>query len=148
MSKCIWGHSYACTGQPLHSFMHLWSIWQSLSISEKGGQVLGHPHGQPTTLVADQGVMPLYKGRCIGSSWHSPCPSSTSFTSCSSPSSLFALVALQVHKKEKKKYFLALHPDLHFVCISCLPSSLCKNVFVVVLLPHKNDFVLRHRLQE
>ena len=37
---------------------------------------------------------------------------------------------------------------MHFVCISCLPSSLCKNVFVVVLLPCKNVFVVRHRSQE
>ena len=64
------------------------------------------------------------------------------------PSALFALVLLQVHKKIRKKYFLALHPHLHFICTSCLPSSLCKNVFVVVLLPHKNNFVVHHHPQE
>ena len=41
-----------------------------------------------------------------------------------------------------------MHLHLHSICISCLPSFLCKNVFVVVLLPHKNGFVVRHRPQE
>ena len=60
------------------------------------------------------------------------------------PSTLFALASLQVHKKKKKNIsFLCI-----LICIPCLPYSLCKNVFVVVLLPCKNGFVVRHHPQE
>ena len=42
-------------------FTHFWIIWQSLSITEKGGHKLGQPHGRPTSLVGRPwGGAPLF----------------------------------------------------------------------------------------
>ena len=54
-----------------------------------------------------------------------------------SPSALFALVLLQVHKKKKK--------NIPLFCISICISFALR---VYLLLPRKNDFVVRHRPQE
>jgi len=53
------------------------------------------------------------------------------------------LFLLQVHKKKKKK---SAFPPSFRVRVSFQPH--CKNVFVVVLLPRKNDFVVRTRPHE
>ena len=53
------------------------------------------------------------------------------------------LFLLQVHKKKKKN---SAFPPSFRVRVSFQPR--CKNVFVVVLLPRKNDFVVRTRPQE
>ena len=112
--------------------MHFWSVWQSLSIFEKGGQFLGHPHG-PSIKAGAQGAHGTPLARVLLVLLH-----------VLPPSTLFALVLLKVHKK-KKKYISLL---CILICTSCLPSSLCKNVFVMVLLPRKNGFVVRHHPQE
>ena len=57
--------------------------------------------------------------------------------------SLLLFLPKFIRKKKKKISLFCI-----FICISCLPSSLHKNVFVVVLLPLKNGFVVRHRPQE
>ena len=93
---------------------------------------------------AEPGVTPLYQKWCTGSPWHSLCPVLPVSLRAPSSSALFALVSLQVHKKKKKKISLS----CILIRISCLPSSLHKNVFVVVQLPRKNGFVVRHCPQE
>ena len=96
------------------------------------------------TWSADYGMAPPYLNRCTGSSWHSLYPVLPVSLRAPSSSALFALVSLQVHKKKKKNISVL----CILICISCLPSSLCKNVFVVVLLPRKNGFVVHHHPQE
>ena len=61
---------------------------------------------------------------------------------------LSLLLFLSKFIRKRRKRFPFLHSHLHLICISCLPCSLHKNVFVVVLLPRKNGFVVRHRPQE
>ena len=119
-------------------------MWQSLWITEKRMGKLGPATGRPTPWSADSVVALLYKSQCTGSSWHSLCPVLPVSLRVPSSSALLALVSPQVHKKKKKKISLF----CIFICISCLPSSLHKNVFVVVLLPRKNGFVVCHRPQE
>ena len=117
MSKCISGHSQACTSLSLHPFTHFWTIWQSLNITKKGGRNWGQPQASRPPWSVDPRVVPLYLNQCTGSSWNSPCPSSTSFISCS-----FFLCSLcscfsPLHKKKKKNIslFCILTSHLHFV---------------------------------
>ena len=142
MSKCIWGHSLACTGLPLHSFMHFWAMWQSLSITEKVGEKLGQPQAS-----RPRGDTPLFNP-VHREPMALPLPEFHQSTSCSSLLCSFCSCFSPNSLEKEEKDLLLLHSHLHFICISCLPSSLCKNVFVVVLLPRKNGFVVRHRPQE
>ena len=109
---------------------------------------MGPATGRPTPWSADSGAVSLYLTRCTGSPWHSPCPSSTSPTSCSSLLCSFCSCFSPSSLEKEEKDLLLLHSHLQLICISCLPSSLHKNVFVVVLLPRKNGFVVCHRPQE
>ena len=124
--------------------MHFWTMWRPLCITEKRRIESGPATGRPTPWSAEPGVAPLYLTRCTGSPWHSLARVPIVSLHALPSSALFALVSLQVHKKKKKKISLF----CILICISCLSSSLHKNVFVVVLLPRKNGFVVRHRPQE
>ena len=93
------------------------------------------------------GELPSIKAGAQGSCVP-PSPRYTSLASCSSFLCLLCSCSWSKFITKRKKYFLALHFCLHFICISCSPSFLCKNVFVMVLLPCKNDFVVRYCPQE
>ena len=57
--------------------------------------------------------------------------------------SLFLFLSKFIRKRRK------IFPSFCILnCISCLPSFLHENVFVVVQPPRKNGFVVRHRPQE
>ena len=119
-------------------------MWQPLCITEKRRIKSGPATGRPTPWSADSVVALLYKNRCKGSPWHSLCPVLPVSLRAPSSSALFALVSLQVHEKKKKKISLF----CILICISRWPSYLHKNMFVVVLIPRKNGFVVCHRPQE
>ena len=106
-----------------------------------------HMAGRPP-WSADLGVAPLYLTPCTGSPWHSPCPSSTSFTSCSSSPLLSLLLFFSKFIRKRRKIFpcfaflVAFH--LHFVfTFFSLQECVCGGI-----LPRKNGFVVRHRPQE
>ena len=107
---------------------------------------MGLATGRPTPWSANSVVALLYKNRCTGSPWHSLCPVIPVSLRALLSSALFALVSLHFIRKRRKRFHSFAFS--HLICISCLPSSLHKNVFVVVLLPRKNCFVVRHRPQE
>ena len=81
-------------------------MWQSLCITEKGGRNWGQPQVSRPPWSAEPGVAPLYLTRFTWSPWHSPCPSSTSFTSCSPFLCSLCSCFSPTHKKKKKKISL------------------------------------------
>ena len=142
--------------------MHFWIIWQSLSITEKGGHKLGQPHGRPTSLVGRPwGGTPLFNP-VHRELMALPLPKFYQFHLVFFLPLLSLLLFLSkfIRKRRKKKYFLPLHPHLHFVFTFfssqervwggsttpqerfCGASSPTRTILWSVIT-HKNDFCER-----
>ena len=152
MYECGWftcqvhlGPCLGCTGLPLREFKCLRHI-HAFKCSTKAKKIWRQCRASRPHWSADQGVAPLYKSQCIGFILSAPnraaleCPRvlyplcSICFCSCS-----------KFIRKKNRNIF----PPFSIPLALRVSFRLCyKNVFVVVLLLRKNDFVVCSGPQE